>query len=190
MNIFAGLKHFLKLAGISAAGPSTLLRRIAAILSLFYGILTTLLYLVFEAKTFQERAECIMFLNSLSNGSTLYLLSLWRQDIFALLDEMQIKINRREWGKLQHVVFQTWSIFFFNLAWNAENCTISGALKVSNRLYEKTHNNIEIAFKKIVTVMFGALLPMVSAPGMMFSYYKYFVNENGESSFKLTFLSK
>lgn len=120
MNIFAGLKHFLKLAGISAAGPSTLLRRIAAILLLFYGILTTLLYLVFEAKTFQERAECIMFLNSLSNGSTLYLLSLWRQDIFALLDEMQIKINRREWGKLQHVVFQTWSIFFFNLAWNSE----------------------------------------------------------------------
>lgn len=64
-----------------------------------------------------------------------------------------------------------------------------GTSKGTNRLYERTNNNIETAFKKIMHLMFGAIMSLSSVPGILMSYYNYYAGGNGESSFKLTFLS-
>lgn len=157
MDIFVQLKFLLSFAGIYHGGPSQSFRRLVAICVLFYGVVTITLYLSFEAVTFQERAQCMLFLCSLSNGLSLYLFSLWQQDIFAKLNDLEKTINQRN-------------------------------EKVSNGLYRVANSNIEKAFKAMVILLFGVLLPLTTAPELIFSYYKYILAGNSVSSFKLTFL--
>lgn len=246
MYIFVQLKQLSTFVGVFDDGQNFLFtRRLVAILLLFYGIVTTLLYCVYEATTFQERGQCLLFLNSLTNGLVLYSISAWQQEVFIMLNSLQIQVNQRKFTRVAvvRVVFEltriavnriqngrnageTWiNRWEYRVTWtigqrnsrksckigprNAgnhrkktpklviiENHTnfrilwyIAGGGKVSNNLYQTTNANNENTSRKMIKLMFGIFLPLAAVPGMILSYYTYFMNGNDVASFKLMFYS-
>lgn len=67
--------------------------------------------------------------------------------------------------------------------------SIAGDRKASSDLYRITNAKNENTSKKMINIMFGVFLPLAAGPGTILSYYKYVMNGNDVTSFKLMFYS-
>lgn len=149
-------------------------------------VTSNIIFLLHDAKTFEEYTNTIYVLSTAVLGKTNYSIALWKSaECFHVFDSFQNVINKSEWMNVNHFHF---GIEFHFASKYRPSIRLLGLTKcVSRTIYAETNSMVE-KWCQITHSFIVKITPIfLGAQFLTVGFFMYFTTDLGNDAFELQF---